>query len=230
MEGRGQTRRFLMKGARSGVRALVAAGILATLLAPAVVPRSVLAQGTTTKPPVQRGQEYYEQSRFDEAIGLLRDLVDRGALTGDDLVKAREILARSYVKKGYPVQGKEMFKAILRQDASYRPDPIKVPPDETAVFEQALKEFQSEQAQPPPSQTPAERESVKVAAPPSTKAAPTAVVTEQKGGGKSIFGQWWFWAGSAAVVGGIAAALGGHKEDHPTPPSPLGSPPPPPRP
>jgi hypothetical protein len=151
-----------MKGARSGVCALVAAGILASLFSPALVPRAALAQGTTAaKPPVQRGQEYYEQSRFDEAIGLLRDLVDRGALTGDDLIKAREILARSYVKKGYPVQGKEMFKAILRQDPTYRPDPIKVPPDETAVFEQALKESQSEQAQPPPSQAPAQRDTVR---------------------------------------------------------------------
>src|SRR5262245_47205121 len=230
MEGRGQTRRFLMKGARSGVRALVAAGILATLLAPAVVPRSVLAQGTTTKPPVQRGQEYYEQSRFDEAIGLLRDLVDRGALTGDDLIKAREILARSYVKKGYPVQGKEMFKAILRQDATYRPDPIKVPPDETAVFEQALKEYQSEQAQPPPSQPPAQRDTVKVARPPLPK--PAATPSRPEKTKKSIFGQWWFWGGTAALFGGAAAAAGGGGGGggHPPPPTPLGGPPPPPSP
>ena len=37
---------------------------------------------TPSKAPVVRGQEYYEQSRFDEAITLLRDLVDRGALAG----------------------------------------------------------------------------------------------------------------------------------------------------
>ncbi len=104
----------------------------------------------TQRPPVQRGQEYYEQSRFDEAITLLRDLVDRDQLSGETLQKARELLARSYVKKGYPVQAKEMFKAILRVTPDWRPDPIKVPPDETAVFDQALKEFQTEQVAPPP--------------------------------------------------------------------------------
>src|SRR5688572_10066733 len=88
-------------------------------------PVSALAQ--SAQPPVQRGQEYYDQSRFDEAIGLLRDLVDRGALSGDELLRAREILARSYVKKGYPVQAREMFRAILDQNPAYRPDPIRVP-------------------------------------------------------------------------------------------------------
>ena len=45
------------------------------------------------------------------------------------------------MKKGYPAQAKDMFKAILRTNPDYRPDPIRVPPDETAVFEQALKEY-----------------------------------------------------------------------------------------
>ena len=213
-----------MKAANTSWRSCVAAAILTAqlvaLLAPSL-PRAAQAQAapsSSQKPPVQRGQEYYDQSRFDEAIGLLRDLVDQGTLTGGDLTRAREILARSYVKKGYPAQGKEMFKAILRQDASYRPDPIKVPPDETAVFEQALTEFQSEQGQP------AKRDTVKVASPPSAKHAAVAPGTEGK---KSIFGQWWFWAGSAVLVGGIAAAAAGGGGSNGTQPlSPLGGPPP----
>src|SRR5882672_4357447 len=127
------------------LRATIALIVLWAHLANALVPAASLAQGGSTS-NVQRGQEYYEQSRFDEAIGLLKDLVDRGALSGEDLQHARELLARSYVKKGYPVQGKEMFKGILRANPQWRPDPIRVPPDETAVFEQALKEFTAEAA------------------------------------------------------------------------------------
>ena len=122
----------------------IAIVVLIAQLATAAAPALSFAQGGTSN--VQRGQEYYEQSRFDEAIGLLKDLVDRGALQGDDLQHARELLARSYVKKGYPVQGKEMFKGILRTNPQWRPDPIRVPPDETAVFEQAMREFTAESA------------------------------------------------------------------------------------
>jgi tetratricopeptide (TPR) repeat protein len=162
---------------------------------------------TSSKTPVVRGQEYYEQSRFDEAITLLRDLVDRGALAGDDLLKAREILARSYVKKGYPAQAKDMFKAILRTNPDYRPDPIRVPPDETAVFEQALKEFKSEA---PAGAQPAHADTVRVAPPPASKAAEAGVVvpatTSTK---KPLYKQWWVWLAGAAVIGGVAAAAAG---------------------
>jgi hypothetical protein len=163
---------------------------------------------TSSKTPVVRGQEYYEQSRFDEAISLLRDLVDRGALSGDDLAKAREILARSYVKKGYPAQAKDMFKAILRTNPEYRPDPIRVPPDETAVFEQALKEFGSEAA----GSQPAHADTIRAAPPPTTvKPSETAVVVpqEKSSGKKPLYKQWWVWLAGAAVIGVAAAAAGG---------------------
>jgi hypothetical protein len=98
---------------------------LLTLTVPALGPRSAAAQTAPTS--LRRGQDYYNQSRFDDAILLLKDLVDRGLLSGDDLVKAREVIARSYVKKGYPAKGREMFKAILRDRSDWRPDPIRVP-------------------------------------------------------------------------------------------------------
>ena len=95
------------------LRAAIVSLVLTAQLASCLVPALAAAQGGSTS-NVQKGQEYYEQSRFDEAISLLKDLVDKGVLAGEDLQHARELLARSYVKKGYPVQGKEMFKAILR--------------------------------------------------------------------------------------------------------------------
>jgi len=202
------------------VRVTISAVILATQLANCLAPALAFAQSSSGSSNVQRGQEYYEQSRFDEAISLLKDLVDRGALTGEDLQRARELLARSYVKKGYPVQGKEMFKAILRSNPSWRPDPIRVPPDETAVFDQALKEFQAEG-----SGTPAPADTSKAATPPTPappttapappKATPTPASTvvpgaatetkEKKKSSKTL----WYVLGGAVLIGGIAAAAGG---------------------
>jgi hypothetical protein len=172
-------------------------------------PAAALAQ-TATKPPVERGQQYYEQARFDEAITLLKDLVDRGALSGEDLRKARELLARSYVKKGYPVLGKDMFKAILRQEPDWRPDPIRVPPDETAVFEQALQEFQSEQQPPPPPPPPAPAPADTAAViKTGTETLPPPAPSEKK----SIFSRWWLWAGAGAAAVAIALAAGGGGDD-----------------
>jgi len=198
-------------------RATIAAVVLASHLVNCLTPVLAFAQGSSTN--VQKGQEYYEQSRFDEAISLLKDLVDRGALAGDDLQRARELLARSYVKKGYPVQGKEMFKAILRTNPSWRPDPIRVPPDETAVFDQALKEFTAEGSAAPPVPGGAPADTSKAVppvtpAPSAAKPAPTPASTvvpgaaetkEKKKSSKTL----WYVLGGAVLIGGIAAAAGG---------------------
>ena len=190
---------------------------LLTLTVPALGPRPAAAQTATT--PLRKGQEYYDQSRFDEAILLLKDLVDRGLLSGDDLVKAREVIARSYVKKGYPVQGREMFKAILRDRPDWRPDPIRVPPDEMGIFDAALNEYQAEVqrgvAQPKPDTL--------AAAPAAPISAPVAARVlgqpkELSGKKKSLASQWWVWVLGAGVVGGAAAALGGGGGDGGNPP------------
>jgi hypothetical protein len=246
-------------------RAAMVTVMLFSQLGSALVPVACLAQAgsspaagaKTSKAPsgptVQRGQEYYEQARFDEAITLLRDLVDRGQLSGSDLQKARELLARAYVKKGYPTQGKDVFKAILRDAPAWRPDPIRVPPDETAVFEQALKEFQAEKAaaapetpapaavtptttQPAPettakpakaAKTPKAPRAAKEPKPPKRvkEAAPVASLDNgKKKSGKTL----WYVIGGAAVIG-IAAAAGGSGGTKAAPPPPVlsGFPPPP---
>ena len=200
-------------------RSAIAGALLAAQLVSGVLPAISAAQSGGA-PNVAKGQEYYEQSRFDEAIGLLKDLVDRGALQGDDLLHARELLARSYVKKGYPVQGKEMFKAILRTNPQWRPDPIRVPPDETAVFEQALKEATAEGASgtppatpggtPPPATTPPATTEA-VAPPPAPKPAPTpaSALVPESGEGKKSNKKLWYIVGGAVLLGGIAAAAAG---------------------
>lgn len=197
---------------------------LLTLTVPALGPRSAAAQSAAT--PVRRGQEYYDQSRFDEAILLLKDLVDRRQLSGEDLVKAREVIARSYVKKGYPAQGREMFKAILRDHSDWRPDPIRVPPDEMAVFDTALQEYQTEvqreAAQPKREAMPDTMAAAPAAPTPAPAVAPVLrQPKETSAKKKSLASQWWVWVLGVGVVGGAVAAMGGGGGDGGNPPPPV---------
>ena len=195
---------------------LLVACQLFMLFVPALGPRPAWAQGAST--PVRQGQDYYEQSRFDEAISLLKDLVDRGQLAGDDLMRAREIIARSYVKKGYAAQGREMFQSILRERAGYRPDPIRVPPDEMAVFDDALRDYQAthpNEAGRPPEPVPVDTAAVAVPLAPVQLHAPEP--RSNANVRKSLVSKWWVWALGAGVVGGVVAAVAG---GHPPPPPP----------
>jgi tetratricopeptide (TPR) repeat protein len=200
----------LSRTRRGRVACLVAMWCVAWPVLEAAAPVRVAAQVSSGAPSVKQGQEYYDQSRFDDAIGLLKDLAERGALTGPELQLARELLARSYVKKGYPVQAREMFKRILADNPAYRPDAIRVPPDEMAVFEGAKAEFDagpgapgtSEPKATPPS--PAETD-----APAPTLAPPPPGLSAKTSEKKPLYKRWYFLAGVVAVGGGAALLLGG---------------------
>jgi PEGA domain len=119
--------------------------LISTTPAPPGPAKPAATRSATAKPApakakaTSESQSYYDQARFDDAIALLRDLVARDLLAPEAQLRAHEILARCYVKKGYPALAQDHFMAILRQSPSFRPDPVRVPPDEAAVFEQALR-------------------------------------------------------------------------------------------
>src|SRR5262245_61093396 len=96
--------------------------------APAWTAAPAIAQGSTDV--VAEANRLYDQSRFEDAIKLINDAIKGGQLKADELERAREVLARSYVKAGRRVDGKDTFKAILRADPGYQPDPVRTPPDE----------------------------------------------------------------------------------------------------
>ena len=113
---------------------IVGLGCCGPRLSAAATAPGALAGPEAPRPRLSSGQSYYEGTRFDDAIGLLRDLVGRGVLHGEPLLKARVLLARAYIKKGYA----DLGRAEFRQRPAWRPDPGRIPPDEIAVFRQAL--------------------------------------------------------------------------------------------
>jgi hypothetical protein len=208
--------------------ALVLAGQCATMLAPATALGA--SPASQAQAGVQTGQSYYEHARFDDAIALLRGLVDGGQLHGSSLLKAREFLARSLAKKGLAEESIRVFKAMLSTDPKWRPDLNLVPPDESSVFDQALKEFTAETAagtaKPPatapgsaadttgaPATTPAVTEPAPAEAPsrPDMKSAQLGNADAGAGGKKSSK-KLWYVLGGAAVAGTAVALAGGGKK------------------
>lgn len=132
--------RRMLLGAGAG-RAFVAALALLVLGA-AVAPRDAFAQAA----PLAKAQQQYDAGKFADALASVQAALSGGAVTGSDAVAARELLARCQAKTGDTAGAKKTFLQILRQDPQYRLDEVRTPPDEVAVFKQALAAFEAEQA------------------------------------------------------------------------------------
>jgi len=125
--------------------------------APALAAPAPAAAGTSATAGsglVIRAQGFYREARYDEAVGLLMGPVLRKELAGQELIDARLVLARCYVKKGIMPRAKEHFGAILAVDPAFTLDRSRVDADELAVFNEV--------------------KGVPAAAPPATKPAPAA--------------------------------------------------------
>jgi tetratricopeptide (TPR) repeat protein len=121
---------------------LVAGAFAPAWVAPA---RAQGADSTQGASPVQQAQALYDQAKFADAAALLRAAIAHQQVSGNDELKARELLGRSLVKSGNRLAAKEAFKALLREDSAYRLDTLTVPPDEVEVFDLAVKDISAEQ-------------------------------------------------------------------------------------
>lgn len=127
----------------------VRVALVALLLVTASVPASLLACLTPAAHAqasvLDEVQRLYTSSKFDDAVTMLREAMASGQVTGPEALEAKAWLGRCLVKAGNRVEAKEAFKSLLRQDDGFRLDAVTVPPDEMAVFDQALKEINAEQ-------------------------------------------------------------------------------------
>ena len=96
-------------------------------------------------PALSAAQSYYDAGKFTDAVTTLKTALSQGQVTGSDIVRAKELLGRSQAKAGDTAGGRATFLGLLRQDPLYRLDKLRTPPDEVAVFVQALRIFEAEQ-------------------------------------------------------------------------------------
>lgn len=124
------------------LRALALACFVLLAAAVAVAPQAALAQAN----PVAQAQQQYDEGKFAEALATVESALSTGTVTGSDAIAARELLARCQAKVGDVAAARRTFLRILRQDPQFRLDEVRTPPDELAVFREALRQFEAEQA------------------------------------------------------------------------------------
>jgi hypothetical protein len=96
---------------------------------------------------VAQAQSQYDSGRFADALTTLQNALAAGEVTGSDAIGARVLLARCQAKVGDVPAARKTFLQVLRQDPQFRLDEVSTPPDEVAVFREALRAFEREQEQ-----------------------------------------------------------------------------------
>ena len=220
-------RRPLMQVVAALLLAAQVANAAPALAAPA--PAAAGASATAGSGLVIRAQGFYREARYDEAVGLLMGPVLRKELTGQELIDARLVLARCYVKKGILPRAKENFGAILALDPAYTLDRTRVDADELAVFNEV--KGASATAPPAPVATKPAPAASKPAAPPAktppaTEPAPPQLhkpATEEPAPQKESWLKKNKYLAIGLLVGGgvaVGLAAGGGGGGSSTPPGP----------
>lgn len=217
-------RRPLVQALAILLLAAQAVNVAPALAAPA--PAKPAATAAKSSGLVTRAQGLYREARYDEAVGVLAGPVLRKELAGQELIEARLVLARCYVKKGILPRAKEHFGAILAIDPAFTLDRSRADAEELAVF----NEVKGVPATPPPAATPAKPAPGGKDAPPAAQpATPTLHKPEAAASGpqkESWLKRNKFLAIGLVVGGGVVAGLaaGGGGGGDGTPPGPTALP------
>lgn len=121
--------------------ALMSAAAVLPFMSAMVAPRVAYAESAA----LTAAQSSYDAGKFSDAVTKLKDALAKGAVTGGDIIRAKELLGRAQAKAGDTAGARATFLGLLRQDPQYRLDRLRTPPDEVAAFDQALRTFQAEQ-------------------------------------------------------------------------------------
>lgn len=130
----------------SGLALALARAVACLLLVATVLVGTPLAAAAQSN-PIAQAQQQYDGGKFAEALLTVRNAISTGAVMGSNVIGARELMARCQVKVGDAAGARATFLQILRLDPQYRIDDVRTPPDEVAVFKQALAAFEAEQLQ-----------------------------------------------------------------------------------
>lgn len=123
------------------LRALAGACLALLVTVAAIAPSIALAQTG----PVARAQAQYDSGKFADALTTLENALSAGQVTGSEALAARQLLGRCQAKVGDVPAARKTFLGILRQDPQFRLDEVTTPPDEVAVFREALRMYEAEQ-------------------------------------------------------------------------------------
>ncbi|HEX5131004.1 MAG TPA: hypothetical protein VFX92_00805 [Candidatus Krumholzibacteria bacterium] len=180
-------------------RRMAASVALFAMCAWALLTPYVACAGTASDDLKQIEYRYYFRGKYQQTIESLQTFLARVDLSPAETLRAREVLAASYVLGGAPAMGKEVFARIITTDPAYPgPDPGVFKLEVVNVYAEARSEYAAMTLKTVPAQVAADTS--------STSTVPAGPVVS----GKPIYKKWWFYAGAATLlaVAGVAASGG----------------------
>ena len=178
--------------------------LLLALFAGVVAPLHPAVAGNPTDDLKQIEYKYYFRGKYQQAIEALQTFLARVDLPPADAVRAREVLAASYVLGGAPAMGQQIFASMITSDPAYLgPDPNVFKLEVMDAYAKARSEYAAMALATPPVSNDSDDS--------ATGAVPSDAVVAQTG--KPIYKKWWFYAGAAALVAAIGVAAGGGGDD-----------------
>ena len=184
-------------------RKLTSIVLLVALFAGVAAPLHPAVAGNATDDLKQIEYKYYFRGKYQQTIEALQTFLARVDLPPADALRAREVLAASYVLGGAPAMGQQIFASMISTDPTYPgPDPNVFKLEVMDAYAKARSEYASMAISTPP--TSSDDDSAAGAAPSDAAVAQT---------GKPIYKKWWFYAGAAALIAVVGVAAGGGGED-----------------
>jgi tetratricopeptide (TPR) repeat protein len=116
--------------------------LVTTIMAPV---GSVYAQ-TTQSPTdiIKEAEQLYTIGRFDEAIKMLTELLERKDISEDQKLRAYRLLGLSYIAKDFLEDARSAIRKLLDMVPDYMPDPVQDPPPFTRMVEE-VKQIREEE-------------------------------------------------------------------------------------
>ncbi len=179
--------------------------LLVTLIAGVAAPLHPAYAGNPTDDLKQIEYKYYFRGKYQQAIEALQTYLARVDLPPADALRAREVLAASYVLGGAPAMGQQIFTGMITADPKYPgPDPNVFKLEVMDAYAKARSDYASMALATAPSSDSSD-DSAAGAAPNDAAVAQT---------GKPIYKKWWFYAGAAALIAAVGVAAGGGGDEN----------------
>lgn len=177
------------------LRRMTSVAVLIAMTASIVSSSYPAHAGTPSDDLKQIEYRYYFRGRYQQAIEALQTYLARIDLAPAETMRAREVLAASYVLGGAPAMGKEVFAQMITVDPAYPgPDPTVFKLEVVNTYAEARAEY-------------AARTLKTVPATDQALAADGTPAGEKED--KPIYKKWWLYAGAAALLVAVGVAAGG---------------------
>lgn len=144
-----------------------------------------------------QAEEHYNRGRFNEAINLITECLDKPEISSVEKKQAYRLLGLAYLAKDYLEEARNTVRKLLEMVPNYESDPVQDPPQFTKLIDEVKQEELEKPEEPVAKKV--EQKIDKSVTPKSAK----VVDAESKGGSK----KWYFIGGGVLVAGGITAAI-----------------------